>query len=235
MAIGDFFDEVRSCVHRAIVLADEASAPGLRAQAALLLKEVSCRQNKIEELLSDAFILPSLGLCLTDPKPLIVRAGLAAVRAFAFVDDIKESFVFGSDIAMRCIAATRTHIAVAAVVEQAFGLFANLTIRKPHIAAWLQGSECRVVALAQLALERHVEKPGVMRSVIQTLRNVATKHEPTATDIKESGLFEELRVLLQKHQGERQWRSAHEISKQLLREFDALGHLRASAKHNEYY
>jgi len=233
----EHFPGYRAAVERALGL--EASGKAflrLREQAMLLLREISCRQDRIHELVFKAKLLPLIEASLKDGDERVVRASLAVIRAFAFSDDLKEQLAVESDVALRCVAAVQKHMDCPPIVEQGFGLFANLTMRKPHIADRLNGPEYRMFAVGLLVLSKYRQKPSVVRSVVQTLRNVATQQEAAALEAKESDLFEQLHNLVVEHEAEAgKWRSPVEISKQFLREFRADEGLRKAATYNEFY
>lgn len=234
-AVGTLLPEVLACAHQAIALACKQSFLKLRQQILLLVKEIACRQDTIETLLTDASLLPCMQSWLGDKSLVLVRASLSALRALAFADSVKEAFVFESDIAKLCLLAVQIHLTDSAVCAQGFGFFANIALRKPHIAAWLEGSECSVVGLAHHVMEKHVGQPAVMSSVIQALRNIMAHNKEKALEIVEPGMFDNLRQVVVKHQNEPKWRSATQNARQLLLEFDELGSLRASPEWNEYY
>jgi len=235
----EHFPAYREAVETA--LACEATgrwALRLREQALLLLRELACRQDRIQELAlgpNGGRLLRTMEAALGDDDVRVARAGLAVTRALAFSDDMKELVVVDSDLGMRCVSAVRSQVASPAICEQGFGLFANLTMRKPHIATRLNSPEVRVLAVAQLVMARHGERPNVVRSVLQTARNVATQDEAAATELKESGMLDEMRELVVKHEGNDKWRSPVEIAKQCLREFRADGGLQKAAEYNEFY
>jgi len=235
----EHFPAYRQAVETA--LACEATgrwAPRLREQALLLLRELACRQDRIQELAlgpNGGKLLRTVQAALSEGDARVVRAGLAVTRALSFSDELKELVAAESDLAMRCVAAVRSQLTNAAICEQGFGLFANLTMRKPHIAAKLNGPDVRVLAVGQLAMARYAEKPNVVRSVLQTVRNVATQEEAAATELRESGLLEEMRRLVAKHEGSDKWRSPVEIAKQCLREFRADEGMQRAAEYNDFY
>lgn len=213
-------------------------ASRLREQALLLLRELACRQDRIQELAlgpNGGQLLRTVEATLSDGDARVVRAGLAVTRALAFSDEMKELVAVESDLALRCVAAVHTHVGVPPICEQGFGLFANLTMRKPHIATRLNSPDVRVLAVGQLVLARYMEKPNVVRSVLQTVRNVATQDEAAATEVKESGILEEMRQMVVKHDGNDKWRSPVEIAKQCLREFRADDGLQKAAQYNDFY
>mmetsp|Transcript_71476 Transcript_71476/g.155255 ORF Transcript_71476/g.155255 Transcript_71476/m.155255 type:complete len:494 (+) Transcript_71476:72-1553(+) len=230
------FSTYRKAVERALFL--EASGPAqlrLREQAMLLLREISCRQDRIHELVFEAKLLPSIEDALGNGDERVVRASLAVIRAFAFSDDLKEQLAVLSNVAAQCVVAVRRHFEHPSICEQAFGLFANLTMRKSHIASKLNGPEFRVIAVGFMVLEKHKQKPTTVRSVLQTIRNVATQDEAAALEVKESELFSEMQELVVEKQGNDKWRSPVEIAKQFLREFREDEGIRKPAAWNEFY
>mmetsp|Transcript_3915 Transcript_3915/g.10537 ORF Transcript_3915/g.10537 Transcript_3915/m.10537 type:complete len:507 (-) Transcript_3915:173-1693(-) len=235
----EHFPAYRMVVERALKL--EAGAPSgkaslrLREQAMLLLRELAVRQDRIRTLCYECKLMPVLEATLKDGDERVVRAGLAVIRAFAFSDELKEQIAVESDVAARCVVAVRKHAKVPAIVEQGFGLFANLTMRKPHIAAKLNGQEFRIFAVGAMVLEHHKENPNVVKSVLQTMRNVATQDEAAGIEVRESGLIEEMRQLVFKHRDDGRWRSPVEIAKQFLREFRTDDGIRKAAEYNEFY
>jgi len=232
----EHFPAYRRVVERAFGLEAQGRALMLlREQAMLLLREFCCRQDRIHELVFEAKLLPVIEASLKDGDERMIRASLAVIRALAFSDELKEQLAMESDVALRCVAAVQRHLKSAPIVEQGFGLFANLTMRKPHIAERLNGSEFRVFAVGQLVLTHHADKPSVLRSVVQTMRNVATQDENAALEVKESDLFETMEKLVTDHENDGKWRSVVEISKQFLREFRADDGLRKKAQYNDYY
>eukprot|EP00927_Polykrikos_kofoidii_P070984 TRINITY_DN67335_c0_g1_i1.p1 TRINITY_DN67335_c0_g1~~TRINITY_DN67335_c0_g1_i1.p1 ORF type:complete len:500 (-),score=102.03 TRINITY_DN67335_c0_g1_i1:9-1508(-) len=232
----EHFPIYRRTVERALELdATGLAALRLSEEAMLLLRELACRQNRIHELVFEAKLLPRIEVALMNGDDRVVRASLAVIRAFAFSDELKEKLAVESDVALRCVAAVQQHVANAAICEQGFGLFANLTMRKPHIAARLNNQDFRVFAVGQLVLERHIARPNVARSVLQTLRNVATQDESAGVEARESGLFDNMKDIVSKHQSDVNWRSAVEVAKQFLREFRADDGFRQAAKYNDFY
>uniref|UniRef100_A0A7S4Q8P8 Protein HGH1 homolog n=1 Tax=Alexandrium monilatum TaxID=311494 RepID=A0A7S4Q8P8_9DINO len=213
-------------------------APRLREQALLLLRELACRQDRIQELAlgpNGARLLRTCEAALAEGDARVVRAGLAVTRALAFSDELKELVAVESNLALRCVAAVHSHVESPAICEQGFGLFANLTMRKPHIATRLNSVDVRVLAVGQLVLARYIERPNVVRSVLQTVRNVATQDEAAALELRESDILEEMRKLVVTHEGNEKWRSPVEIARQCLREFRADDGLQKAAQYNEYY
>lgn len=231
------FPEVFGLVVKALELEAAASqpAPRLREHAMLVLKELACREDRIRDMTSSAGLLPRVEASLGDGDERVVRACMALIRAFGFSDDLKERLAVDSDVALRCIAAVRRHTGCPPICEQAFGLFANVTMRKPHIATRLASPDYQIMAVAQVVLVKYRENPNVSRSVIQTLRNIATQVDDFAVAVRESDVFEELRTMIVEHAADEKWRSPVEIAKQFLREFREDEGIRRKAEYNDYY
>merc|ERR1711904_741860 len=77
------------------------------------------------------------------------------------------------------------------VLEQAFGLFSNLCLKMPAIAEHLT-EKCELLSLAHITMHKHPDSPSLLRSVVQTVRNIS-KVEHVLESIKESVIIEELR------------------------------------------
>mmetsp|Transcript_64586 Transcript_64586/g.120244 ORF Transcript_64586/g.120244 Transcript_64586/m.120244 type:complete len:487 (-) Transcript_64586:56-1516(-) len=230
------FPTMRAAAERALALeGPDNPLPRLREQAMLLLRTIACREDRIKELVFDAGLLTRVETSLTDKDERVVRACLSLIRAFGFSDNIKERLAVESDVALRCLGAVRQHTSSPAVCEQGFGLFANLTMRKPHIATRLNGPEYRIIAVGQMVLGKYLERPGVVRSVVGTIRNVATQDEAAATEVREAGLLDEILALVKDHEGDCHWTSSLEVARQFLREFRADEGIRKAAVWNEFY
>jgi len=80
----------------------------------------------------------------------------------------------------------------------------------------------------------HPTHPGLMRTVVQTVRNVS-KVEDTLAQIKESVIIDELRDIMVQHKDDPKWRDAVEITKQFLRELREDQGLRDAPVFNEFY
>mmetsp|Transcript_60804 Transcript_60804/g.156708 ORF Transcript_60804/g.156708 Transcript_60804/m.156708 type:complete len:498 (+) Transcript_60804:74-1567(+) len=232
----DHFPAYRMAVERALHLPASGKALlRLQENGMLLLRELATRQDRIHTLVYQCKLLPMMEAALKDGDERVVRASLAVIRAFAFSDEMKEQLAVESKVAIQCVLAVRRHAKIAPIVEQGFGLFANLTMRKPHIATRLNGTEFRVFAVGQMVLEHHKEKPSVVKSVLQTMRNVATQDDAAALEVKESDLLDEMLTLVRAHGQDGRWRSPVEIAKQFLREFRADDGIRKAAEWNEFY
>mmetsp|Transcript_2478 Transcript_2478/g.5395 ORF Transcript_2478/g.5395 Transcript_2478/m.5395 type:complete len:486 (+) Transcript_2478:78-1535(+) len=230
------FPAMRAVAEQALSLEDQGTPlPRLREQAMLLLRSIACREDRIKELIFDAGLLSRVETSLTDKDERVVRACLALIRAFGFSDDIKERLAVESDVALRCLDAVRQHTSSPAICEQGFGLFANLTMRKPHIATRLNGPDFRIIAIAHLVLNKYTSRPSVVRSVVGTIRNVATQDEAAATEVRESGLLDEILTLVKEHEGDSRWMTSLEVARQFLREFRADEGIRKAPQWNDFY
>lgn len=232
----DAFPLAAGAVVRALDLADGSGQPQvkLREQALLLTAQMAREEVRTRGLAIDAGLLGRVAVAMGgDIEPRVARAGLAALRAFARLEEAKEELAVLSDGALTCVALVRRHLATPTVCEQGFGLFANLTARKPEIVARLAGEG--VLALGLAALRQHPERPNVAASVVQALRNVVAQDEGSAAAARDAELFQELRALVLKRQGEAGWRNAVENSRQLLREFREDEGVQKAPQYNAYY
>merc|ERR1712224_1125351 len=222
---------------KAFALADDGAEPlpRLREHALLLAGTLSKgSKERISDLFYGAGLLKRVEKFLGDNDEHTVYACLAMVRTFAFDDDMKETFAMHSDIAMRCVQAVKRHTSNASVCEQGFGLFANLTIRKPDIASLMNGAEIRIMAVAQVVLMKHNDRPGVVRHVLQTLRNVASQDEAAAVELREAETLEQVKKVFHEHKNDAKWKLPVDVAKQFLREFRADDGIRAEAIYNAY-
>jgi len=226
----------------------------------LLLKEVGCHQQRIHNLVLEDDVLPAIKETLQTGSENLVKASLFVLRQFAFSDDMKD-LLTSQNVHSMAFEAVKRNTKNATIVEQSFGLFSNLTMRKPEIAQTLYDEPNRIVTVAQIILDVHKGNPSVLRSVIQTLRNVSKQVQDAATDMNEYEIFDLLRELVRKHQdhvanrenskdlidmcqkldtqtgSKRQWQVVVDISKQFLREFreDVGEGLGTNAVYNEFY
>jgi len=224
-------------VQNAFDVADKAEKPPVRLleQTLLLLREMARRQEFVKALAVNAKLLPRVQAALLVDDPRVVRAGLAVLRAFCSEEEVRDEIGLLSDCAYQCILAVHKHMATPVVCEQGFGLFANLTIRKTPIAAKLNEGERGIVTLGQDTLRLHRGRPDVARSVVQTIRNIATQDEAASAEVKETDIFEFVRSIVKEHEGESRWHAAVDISRQFLREFRADGGLEKKAVYNQFY
>lgn len=224
-------------VERALTLADGIDKPSWRLQekALLLLRELARRQDAIETLALDAKLLQRVLAAVEATDARVVRASFAVLRSFVVIESVRDEIALLSDGAKQCLKAVQRHITIPIVCEQGFGLFANLTMRKSPIATLLHEAEPSVVALGLSAWQRHRDRPDVARSVVHTWRNVAIQDDAASSEVKESGIFQEVRSLVQEHEGEARWHKAVDIARQLLREFRADEGMLKKAVYNQYY
>jgi len=224
-------------VQHAFDTADKAEKPLVRLleQTLLLLREMARRQDFVKALAINAKLLPRVQAALLVDDPRVVRAALAVLRAFCSEEEVRDEIGLLSDCACQCIVAVHKHIATPVVCEQGFGLFANLTIRKTPIAAKLNEGERGIVTLAQDALRLHLGRPDVARSVVQTVRNIATQDEAASAEVKETDIFEFARSIVKDHEGDSRWHGAVDISRQFLREFRADAGMEKKAVYNQFY
>jgi len=224
-------------VERALDVADANEKPQLRLreQALLLLREIARGEEKIQALAFGAKLLSRVQALLETDDARVVRACLAVLRAFAFIEEARDELTLLSDGAQRCLLAVQKHLATPAVCEQGFGLFANLTMRKSPVAAKLSSVDPGLVAIGSLVLHQHHDRPDVMRSAVHTLRNVAAHDEAASQEVKESDIFEKVRRLVQEHESDARWRAPVDIARQFLREFRADNGMEKAAQYNAYY
>lgn len=213
----------------------------------LILKEVGCAQKRIHMFVLEDNVLPLLRDSLKIGGENIVRACLFVLRQFAFSDDMKELFAMETETAQATLKTLKKYSDKLPIVEQAFGLFSNLTLRKPHIAEHLNKEPNRIVAIGQLILQRHLHEPNVVKTVLCTLRNVSKAVPDAGTELVESGFFDVVRQIYFDHfvegggararsmQEAQKWIPVLDICKQFLREFRLDDGIRKAAVHNEYY
>merc|ERR1712098_475620 len=99
----------------------------------------------------------------------------------------------------------------------------------------LNEGEKGIVTLAQQVFLRHAARPDVMRSVIHTMRNVASQDEAISQEIKELDIFDEVRKIVQQHEGDSRWHGAVDIARQFLREWRADEGMQKKAVYNAFY
>jgi hypothetical protein len=233
--MGEAFPDVHAAVSRAFAAADSTSGQAqarLTEQALLLLREASREQDHIQELAFGSKLQKrAVSTLSSSSDSKVVRASLAALRAFAFNEDAREDLALLSDGVLTCVAAVQKHAGVAAVCEQGFGLFVNLTLRKSPISARLGD----ILPLGQAVLRQHPERPDIARSVTMALRNVASQVDAIGAEAREAGLFEQLRELVLQREGQPRWGAAVDAARQFLREFKADAGVQKKAVYNAYY
>jgi len=207
----------------------------------LLMKEVGCHQERIHKFVFEDNVLPLIKDTLAFGHISIVRACLYVLRQFAFSDHMKELFTQGdSAITRTAMLVLRRYGESTSIVEQSFGLFSNLTLRKPQICHLLNAEPLRISTHAATILKRFGKQHGgICTTVLFTLRNVAKAVPEAAKEMEHSGIFETIReIYFQRleHSQDRKWLAAKDIAKQFLREFreDSEG-MRRSIQYNDYY
>jgi hypothetical protein len=233
----DGFPFFGAAVERALGLARTGDQPHLRLQeqALLLLREIARGQERIQVLAMGAKLLPRVQATVPLDDARVLRAALGVLRAFAAVEEVRDEIGLFTDGAAQCLVAVRRHLATPAVCEQGFGLFANLTLRKSPIAAKLNEGEAGIVGLGLAVLRRHQDRPEIVRSIALALRNVAIQDDVASREVKEAGIFEEVRRLVSEHEHEARWKAAVDVARQFLREFRADAGMEKKAIYNAYY
>jgi len=250
------FPRIRQIVRSRIK--DPDIRPGLLEGLLCLLKEVSCNQYRIRDLVLEDNLLPIIAETLEKGSDSLVRAALFCLRQYAFLDDVKD-VLLDQHFHVKVLTALKGHTINKAIVEQAFGIFSNMTMRKPDIARTLH--EYRIFAVSQVILDQHKGNPNVVKTVLSTLRNVATQCPECAQEIQEQGLFDYMRTVVidmkngtvvrrdesndlidhcgkleAQTRGNQQWQAVFDICRQFLREFrEDTGGIREATKYNEYY
>merc|ERR1711990_729489 len=203
-------------------------SPAIAQVVLPLMKDACWNQTKIHQLVFEDNILPLVLATMekagTSDEP-VVKAVLIVLRQFCFSDDKK--FLPWS------LAAVKTYSHNKGVLEQAFGLFSNLTLKMPAIAELLT-EKCELLSIAHITMHKHPETPTLLRTVVQTVRNIS-KVEHVLESIKESIIIEELRDIMVKQKDNPKWRDTIEITKQFLRELREDVGLREANQWNEYY
>lgn len=216
--------------------APAAKTSKLREQALLVLRELSRRQDLVEVLAFGASLLPHAIAAATDARdPRISRAGLAVLRNFSSCEEVRDELVLSSDAARRCVASVRKQIASAPVCDQGFGLLANLTMRRSTVTTALCDSELAIVRLAHAALAAHSSRADVCRSVVLTVRNLASQDEAAAREARESDIFSQARRIVVEHEVEAKWGAAVEVARQFLREWREDEGIERKAQYNAFY
>jgi len=206
----------------------------LREQVLLLLRELARDRDRIEELAIKAKFLKPVLASLASEDSRIVRATLAVLRGFAINESVRDELSLSCET-QRFVRAIRKHLGTATVCEQGFGLLVNLIMRNPSMASFLNNPDHEVVSLGKMVLEKHGERPDVSRSVVQMLWNVGRQNESALSEMKEIGLFEDIRKFVAERKDETRWAKAVDAAMTLLREFKADDGLRKNPQYNKYY
>merc|ERR1712072_910150 len=211
-------------------------SPAIAQVVLPLMKDACWNQTKIHQLVFEDDILPlvlaAMARAGTSEEP-VVKAVLIVLRQFCFSDDMKKLVAYDKKFLPWSLAAGKTYSHNKGVLEQAFGLFSNLTLKMPAVAEMLT-EKCELLSLAHQTMHKHPESPTLLRTVVQTVRNIS-KVETVLESIKESVIIEELRDIIVKQKDNPKWRDTVEITKQFLRELREDVGLRDAPQHNEFY
>lgn len=214
---------------------DEPSRP--LAEAVLgIIKEVCWAQDKIFQLVYEDGLMPKI-LAQTkreDYAESLSKMVLIVLRQFCFSDEMKKMVAFETDALAWTVQTIKRYSANEGLCEQAFGLFANMTIRMPAICELLAGEQYDMLDMAHTIFHTHGSSPSMVRTAVQTIRNLSKVPEANER-IKESIVIDELRELVAEHRQDPKWRDSVEISKQFLRELRLDDGLRDAPKYNDYY
>ena len=206
----------------------------LTEQTLLLLREIARGQERIQELAKPSQMMPYVRKALASSEARVVRAALAVLRAFAVSEDVRD------ELSLSCetkgyVQAVREHLGTPVVCEQGYGLLANLTLRNPAMASFLNDTEHQVISLGQLVLEKHPERPDVAKSVIQLLWSVSRQNPKALAEVREAEIFVALRKMVGEHENEQRWHGAVEVARQFLREFREDEGVQKKPVYNEFY
>lgn len=227
------YPKVRGIVENASKLASQPLK--LTEQTLLLLREISRGQERIQELAKpEGLMMPYVRKALGSSEARLVRAALAVLRAFAFCEDVRD------ELSLSCetkgyVQAVRDHLGTPVVCEQGYGLLANLTLRNPAMASFLNDADHQVISLGQLVLDKHPDRPDVAKSVIQLLWSVSRQNPKALAEVRDAEMFVGLRKMVGEHQDQQRWHGAVEVARQFLREFREDDGVQRKAMYNEYY
>lgn len=202
----------------------------------LLMKDMCWHQNRIHALVYEDKVLPKIIKTMfqtSKDDADTVRSVLVVLRQFCFSDDMKRMLVFETEAMPWIVSAVKKHTNSPRILEQAFGLFSNLLLRMPKIAAFL-AAECDMLSMAHTVMHNYPNNGSLMRTVVQCMRNVS-KVEEALAHIMDSVVLDDLRDIVKDHENDPAWRDAVEISKTFLRELREDAGLRAAPKWNEFY
>jgi len=234
------FPRLRKLVNAAMSF--EPEPPKDLLEATLLLMKESCNgEEQINCLVKEDGMLTKVRKFLTAYAQLpeaesdtVVRCCVFLLRQFAFSDDLKEMIGFETDLASVVIMVVRQRMKSVAIVEQAFGLFSNIVLRKLHIAEKLYAEPNRLALVAQVVLSQYKDHVGVVKTVLQTLRNLS-KVEGCVEEMRDNEIFEQMRQLVRERRGDAKWKDPVEISLRFLAEYREDEGVRNATKYNEYY
>merc|ERR1712093_724744 len=206
-------------MRKVLVRAMENPSHQLAQVVLLVMKGMSWHQNRIHALVFEDKILPNVikTMHAAGQDEAVVRAVLVVLRQFCFSDDMKKMVVFDyPDCLPWVVSAIKKNTKNVRILEQAFGLYSNLALRMPKIAQHL-AENCDLLSLAHTVMHQHNSNPSLLRTVVQSMRNIS-KVEEVLNQIMESILLDDLRELVVQHKDDPKWRDAVEISKTFLRE-----------------
>merc|ERR1712224_236205 len=98
----------------------------------------------------------------------------------------------------------------------------------------LNAEPSRLVSIARIVLKKHRSAPGVVKTVVGTLRN-ASKVPEALEEMREHDVFELLRNIVTEFKEDPKWHGAIDSSRHFLREFREDEGIREKPKHNAYY
>jgi hypothetical protein len=211
-------------------------SPAIAQVVLVLMKDMCWNQTKIHQLVFEDKILPLVLAAMQmagTSEERVVKAVLIVLRQFCFSDDMKKLVAYDEKFLPWSVAAIKTYSHNKGVLEQAFGLFSNLCLKMPAIAEHLT-EKCELLSLAHITMHKHPDTPTLLRTVVQTVRNIS-KVETVLESIKESVILEEMKDIIVKHKDNPKWRDTVEIAKQFLRELREDNGLRDAPQWNEYY
>merc|ERR1712098_558112 len=181
-------------------------------------KDLCWHQDRIHQLVFDDGILPRVIATMEtagQDEPTVF-AVLAVLRKFCFSDDMKRMVVFETSALPWCLSGIRKHTKHERIMEQAFGLLSNISLRMPKIAELLHEKH-DVLSVCHTVLHTHRQAPNLLRTVVQCVRNLS-RVEEARESVCDSIIIEELRDLVTENKADPKWRDVVNITKQLLRE-----------------
>jgi hypothetical protein len=243
-------------------LADEAHFPRLRKHIAAsfkatnaedirrdrlevllqLTKEVANHPDRINDFVMGDDMLTTVRAILSSyakrppaQSDVVLRSSIALLRQFSFAEELKQ-LITDTDTAQSVVTVLKQRTDNLAIIEQSFGLFSNLTFKKEEIVEKLNADPTRLVSIARIVLNMHRTAPGVVKTVVHTLRN-ASKVPEALEEMREFGVFELIRMIVIefKDSKDTKWHSAIDSGKHFLREHREDEGIREKPKHNEYY
>jgi len=229
----ELFPKMKEVAQRA--LAAEGSQVRLTEQGLLLLREIARGQDRIQDLAKPSSkLLPKVLTAVEADDARVVRAALSVLRAFAFCEDVRDELSLSMET-QRYARTIKKHLATPVVCEQGFGLIANLVLRNPSMASFLNDGDHEIIALGQVVLNRHPDRCDVAKSVIQLLWSVSRQNEKALAEVRELELFPVLRHIAGEHKEDKKWHGAVDVTMNFLREFREDEGLQKKPVYNAYY